>query len=256
MNVPAVLKPGPGVKSLRAVYRREVLSYLTTPTAYVFVAVFLLAIGLFTFQVGGLFESGRADLTPFFAFHPWIFMVFLPAVAMRLWAEEARSGAIELLLTLPAPTWSLVLGKYLAAWTVAAVALALTFPLWITINILGHADNAAILTAYLASFLMAGAYIAIGSVMSALTGAQVVAFVLSVLAAFILTALGLPMVGDFFSGFVGGGVAEAITRFSIIHHFDAAQRGVVEFRSIFYFVSLIGLCLTWTALAVDARRGG
>ena len=105
MNVPAVLKPGPGVKSLRAVYRREVLSYLTTPTAYVFVAVFLFAIGLFTFQVGGLFESGRADLTPFFAFHPWIFMVFLPAVAMRLWAEEARSGAIELLLTLPAPTW-------------------------------------------------------------------------------------------------------------------------------------------------------
>lgn len=256
MNVPAVLKPGPGVKSLRAVYRREVLSYLTTPTAYVFVAVFLFAIGLFTFQVGGLFESGRADLTPFFAFHPWIFMVFLPAVAMRLWAEEARSGAIELLLTLPAPTWSLVLGKYLAAWTVAAVALALTFPLWITINVLGHPDNAAILTAYLASFLMAGAYIAIGSVMSALTGAQVVAFVLSVLAAFILTALGLPMVGDFFSGFVGGGVAEAITRFSIIHHFDAAQRGVVEFRSIFYFASLIGLCLTWTALAVDARRGG
>lgn len=256
MNVPVFLQPGPGMKSLRAVYRREVLSYLTTPTAYVFVAVFLFAIGLFTFQVGGLFESGRADLTPFFAFHPWIFMVFLPAVAMRLWAEEARSGAIELLLTLPAPTWSLVLGKYLAAWTVAAVALALTFPLWITINVLGHPDNAAILTAYLASFLMAGAYIAIGSVMSALTGAQVVAFVLSVLAAFILTALGLPMVGDFFSGFVGGGVAEAITRFSIIHHFDAAQRGVVEFRSIFYFVSLIALCLTWTALAVDARRGG
>jgi len=129
-------------------------------------------------------------------------------------------------------------------------------PLWITVNILGSPDNAAIFTAYLASLLMAGAYIAIGSVMSALTGAQVVAFVLSVLAAFILTALGLPMVGDFFTGFVGGGVAEAITRFSIIHHFDAAQRGVVEFRSIFYFVSLIALCLTWTALAVDARRGG
>jgi ABC-2 type transport system permease protein len=256
MNVPAFLKPGPGMKSLRAVYRREVLSYLTTPTAYVFVAVFLFAIGLFTFQVGGLFESGRADLTPFFAFHPWIFMVFLPAVAMRLWAEETRSGAIELLLTLPAPTWSLVLGKYLAAWTVAGVSLALTFPLWITINILGHPDNAAILTAYLASFLMAGAYIAIGSVMSALTGAQVVAFVLSVLAAFLLTALGLPLVGDFFADFVGGGVAEAITRFSIIHHFDAAQRGVVEFRSIFYFSSLIALCLVWTALAVDSRRGG
>ncbi|MDX2273821.1 MAG: ABC-2 transporter permease, partial [Hyphomonadaceae bacterium] len=122
---------------MAAIYRRELLSYITTPTAYVFVAVFLFAIGLFTFQVGGFFESRRADLMAFFAFHPWIFMVFLPAVSMRLWAEESRSGAIELLLTLPAPTWSLVLGKYLAAWTVAAVALFLTFPLWITVNVLG-----------------------------------------------------------------------------------------------------------------------
>jgi len=239
-----------------AVYRRELLSYLTTPTAYVFVAVFLFAIGLFTFQVGGLFEARRAELMAFFAFHPWIFMVFLPAVAMRLWAEESRSGALELLMTLPAPTWALVLGKFLAAWTVAGAALVLTFPLWVTINILGAADNAAIFTAYIASFLMAGAYLAIGSAMSALTPAQVVAFVLAVIVAFLLTALGLPMVMDFFSGFVGGGVAEAMGRFSLLHHFDAAQRGVLEFRSIFYFVSLIGLFLGFTALAVDARRGG
>lgn len=245
-----------GLKSMRAVYRREVLSYLTTPTAYVFVAVFLFAIGLFTFQVGGLFESRRADLGPFFAFHPWIFMVFLPAVAMRLWAEEARSGAIELLMTLPAPTWALVLGKFLAAWTIAAASLVLTVPLWITINVLGHPDNAAIVTGYLASLLMAGAYLAIGSALSALTGAQIVAFVLSVLAAFVMTALGLPLVSDFFSGFVGGGVAEAIARFSILYHFDAAQRGVVELRSVLYFGSLIALCLAFTALAVDARRGG
>jgi ABC-2 type transport system permease protein len=241
-----------------AIYRRELLSYLTTPTAYVFVAVFLFAIGLFTFQVGGFFDARRADLSTFFAFHPWIFMVFLPAVAMRLWSEEARSGAIELLLTLPAPTWSLVLGKYLAAWTVAAVALALTFPLWITVNILGdwHVDNAAIFTGYLSSLLMAGAYIAIGSAMSALTQAQVVAFVLAVLIAFVLTALGLPLVSDFFAGFVGGATAEAVSRFSILFHFDAAQRGVVEFRSVFYFASLIALCLGFTALAVDSRRGG
>lgn len=250
------MKFGPGAKSMAAVYRREVLSYLTTPTAYVFVAVFLFAIGLFTFNVGGLFESGRADLAPFFAFHPWIFMVFLPAIAMRLWSEEARSGAIELLLTLPAPTWALVLGKFLAAWTIAAVSLALTFPLWITINVLGQADNAAILTAYLASLLMAGAYIAIGSAMSALTAAQIVAFVLAVLISFLLTALGLPMVADFFSGLVGGGISETVARFSILHHFDAAQRGVIEFRSILYFVSLIALCLGWTTLAVDSRRGG
>ncbi|MBS0384757.1 MAG: ABC transporter permease [Proteobacteria bacterium] len=241
---------------MAAIYRRELLSYLTTPTAYVFVAVFLFAIGLFTFQVGGFFDQRRADLSAFFAFHPWLFMVFLPAIAMRLWAEETRSGAIELLLTLPAPTWSLVLGKYLAAWTVAGAALVLTFPLWITVNFLGSPDNAAIFTAYLSSFLMAGAYIAIGSAMSALTPAQVVAFVLAVLASFVLTALGLPLVSDFFAGVVGGGVAETISRFSILYHFDAAQRGVVDFRSVFYFATLIALCLGFTAVSVDARRGG
>jgi ABC-2 type transport system permease protein len=250
------MKKRPGLASMTAIYRRELLSYLTTPTAYVFVAVFLFAIGLFTFQVGGFFEARRADLGAFFAFHPWIFMVFLPAVSMRLWAEETRSGAVELLMTLPAPTWALVLGKFLAAWTVAGAALLLTIPLWITVNVLGSPDNAAIFTAYLASLLMAGAYIAIGSAMSALTPAQVVAFVLAVMISFLLTALGLPLVLDFFSGVIGGAAAEAVARFSIMHHFDAAQRGVVEFRSIFYFVSLIALCLGFTALAVDARRGG
>ncbi|MBL8548035.1 MAG: heme exporter protein CcmB [Hyphomonadaceae bacterium] len=250
------MKKRPGLASLGAVYRRELLAYVTTPTAYVFVAVFLFSIGLFTFQIGGFFETRRADLTPFFAFHPWIFMVFLPAVSMRLWAEESRSGAIELLMTLPAPTWSLVLGKFLAAWTIAGAALVMTVPLWATVNALGSPDNAAIFTAYLASLLMAGAYIAIGSVMSSITQAQIVAFVLAVLVSFLLTALGLPLVLDFFSGFVSGGIGEGIARFSILHHFDAAQRGVVEFRSVFYFVSLIALCLGFTALAVDARRGG
>ena len=250
------MKKRPGLASMIAIYRRELLSYVTTPTAYVFVAVFLFSIGLFTFQVGGFFEARRADLSAFFAFHPWIFMVFLPAVSMRLWAEETRSGAIELLMTLPAPTWSLVLGKFLAAWTVAAAALLMTIPLWITVNVLGEPDNAAIFTAYIASLLMAGAYLAIGSMMSALTPAQIVAFVLAVLVSFLLTVLGLPLVLDFFSGVVGGGVAEALARFSIMHHFDAAQRGVVEFRSLFYFASLIALCLGFNALAVDARRGG
>lgn len=251
------MKKRPGLASMTAIYRRELLSYLTTPTAYVFVAVFLFAIGLFTFQVKpNFFDARVADLSGFFGYQPWIFMVFLPAVAMRLWAEESRSGAIELLLTLPAPTWSLVLGKFLAAWTIAAAALVLTIPLWITVNVLGSPDNAAIFTAYIGSLLMAGAYLAIGSVMSALTPAQIIAFVLAVLVSFLLTALGLPLVTDFFSGVIGGGLAEALGRFSILHHFDAAQRGVVEFRSIFYFVSLIAMCLGFTALAVDARRGG
>lgn len=251
------MKKRPGLASMLAIYRRELLSYLTTPTAYVFVAVFLFAMGLFTFQLNHFFENRQAELGySFFSSLPWLFMIFLPAIAMRLWAEETRSGALELLLTLPAPTWSLVLGKYLAAWTIAAAALVLTFPLWITVNVLGHPDNAAIFTAYFASLLMAGAYIAIGSAMSALTPAQVIAFVLSVLVSFLLTALGLPLVSDFFSGLVGGGIAAAIARFSILYHFDAAQRGVIEFRSVFYFASLIALCLGFTALTVDSRRGG
>ncbi len=244
------------MKSLLAIYRRELVSYLTTPTAYVFVAVFLLAIGMFTFQAGRFFDLGRADLSSFFVFHPWLFLVFLPAIAMRLWAEELRSGAIEVLLTLPAPTWALVAGKFLAAWTLAGGALVLTMPLWATVNALGRPDNAAIAVGYLASLLMAGAYIAIGSAMSALTGAQVVAFVLAVLIAFLLTAAGLPLVLGFFEGVLGAGGAEALSRLSILHHFDAAQRGVIEFRSLFYFLTLIGLFLTYTALAVDARRGG
>ena len=164
------MKKQPGIASLAAVYRRELLAYVTTPTAYVFVAVFLFSIGLFTFQVGGFFENRRADLTPFFAFHPWIFMVFLPAVSMRLWAEESRSGAIELLMTLPAPTWSLVVGKFLAAWSIAGAALLLTLPLWATVNALGSPDNAAIFTAYIGSFLMAGAYLAISAMTSAMRG--------------------------------------------------------------------------------------
>ncbi|MBL8549752.1 MAG: ABC transporter permease subunit [Hyphomonadaceae bacterium] len=244
------------MRSFLAIYRRELLSYVTTPTAYVFVAVFLFAIGLFTFQIGGFFEQRRADLQGFFAFHPWLFMVFLPAVSMRLWAEETRSGAIELLMTLPSPTWALVAGKFCAAWTVAAAALLFTIPLWVTVNLLGAPDNAAIVTGYLASFLMAGAYLAIGSAMSALTDSQVVAFVLAVLIAFMLTALGLPMVSDFVAPLLGGGVADAVSRFSILNHFEAAQRGIVELRSVWYFLSLSAMFLGFTWLAVDARRGG
>lgn len=244
------------MKGMAAVFRREVMSYLTTPAAYVFVAVFLFAINLFAFQVGGLWEMRQADLSRFFVFHPWIFMVFLPAVAMRLWAEDARSGTMEVLLTLPAHSSALVLGKFLAAWAIAGVALALTIPLWVTMNVLGDPDNAAIITAYLASLLMAGAYIAIGSAMSALVSSQVAAFVLAVLVAFLFTAAGLPFTQGAISSIFGSGVSEIIASLSIMRHFEAAQRGVIELRSMFYFVTLIGLFLAFTALAVDARRGG
>jgi len=244
------------MKGMGAVFRRELLSYATTPGAYVFIAVFLFAVNLFAFQVGGLWEARQADLTRFFAFHPWIFMVFLPAIAMRLWSEDTKGGTIELLMTLPSSTTALVVGKFLAAWTVAAIALLLTTPLWITMNVLGDPDNLAILAGYIASLLMAGGYLAIGSAMSSMVSSQVSAFVLGVLICFVMTAMGLPLVLNTVSGWLGGGLSEAISSLSIMRHFEAAQRGVIELRAVAYFGSLIALFLGWTVLAVDARRGG
>jgi ABC-2 type transport system permease protein len=244
------------MKGMGAVFRRELLSYATTPGAYVFVAVFLFAANLFAFQVGGLWDARQADLSRFFAFHPWIFMIFLPAVAMRLWSEDIQSGAIELLMTLPVTTPALVLGKFFAAWVVAAAALLLTTPLWITMNILGDPDNLAIFAGYVASLMMAGGYLAIGSAMSAMASSQVAAFVLGVLISFVFTAIGLPLVLDTISGVLGGGVSEMVSSLSVMRHVEAAQRGVIELRAVFFFVSLMALFLSWTALAVDARRGG
>ena len=243
------------MRALEAVYRRELASYLTTPTAYVFVAVFLFASGAFTFEIGDFFALGRADLTPFFAAQPWLLMVFLPALSMRLWAEERRAGTDELLLTLPASAWTLTLGKFLAAWTLAAAAIALTTPLWITVNLLGHPDNGAIASAYVATLLMAGGYVAIGAALSALTGAQVVAFVLAVLVSFIFTAIGAPSTLAFARS-LGPDLADLLGAISILSHYESAQRGVLDLRALIFFVTLIGLFLNAAVLAVEAKRGG
>jgi ABC-type transport system involved in cytochrome c biogenesis permease component len=171
--------------AMRAVYVRELAAYFLTPLAYVFIAIFLIALGSFTFEIGRFFDTNQADLAPFFLFHPWLYLVFLPAIAMRLWADEARGGTLELLLSLPAPTWSLVLGKFLAAWTVAAAALLFTTPIWMSVNWLGAPDNAAIFLTYVISFLMAGGYLAIACALSAARANQVIAFVLSVAVGFL-----------------------------------------------------------------------
>jgi ABC-2 type transport system permease protein len=244
------------MKQIGAVFRREMLAYAITPTAYVFVAVLLAAMGMFTFQAGQFFDLGRADLTAFFAFHPWLFMIFMPAISMRLWAEEARSGALETLLTLPTPTWALVAGKFLAAWAIAGLVLVLTFPMWITVNTLGHPDNAAIAAGYFVSLLMAGGYLAIGSAMSAVSGSQVVALVLAVALAFVFTAAGTSLVLNFVSGWAGAQTAAMIAALSALNHFEGAVRGVVEVRSLFYFVTLIAMFLSFTYLAVETRREG
>jgi ABC-2 type transport system permease protein len=244
------------MKALAAVYRRELMSYFQTPTAYVFIAIFLFASGAFGFHIGRFFEVGAADLSTFFAFHPWLLLIFMPAVAMRLWSEEIRGGSIELLLTLPVPLWSAVLGKFLAAWSVAAAALLLTTPLWLTIDLLGEPDNASILVAYLGSLLMAGGYLAVGGATSAMTGNQVIAFILGVFLAFLLTAAGLPIVVETVSGFANAAAVEAIAGLSPLERFESVRRGVVELRDVVYFVSLIVAWLGVTAALVAHRRGG
>jgi ABC-2 type transport system permease protein len=242
-----------------ALYRRELGGYLGTPTAYVFVAAFLAAASLFAFQIGGLFEAGRADLQIFFQFHPWLFLIFMPALAMRAWADEMRTGTLETLLAIPVPTASLVLGKFMAAWSVAGIALVLSFPLWIALSWLGPVDHGATLATYFGSFLMAGAYLAVGTAMSAITSNQVVAFVLGVLVAFIFTAAGLPIVGDTLSGLLGSGLlgqeaGKALTMVSLLDQFEGLNRGVIEARAIVFFTSFIAAWLAVTTLFIDGKR--
>jgi ABC-2 type transport system permease protein len=242
------------MNAMLAVYLREMRAYFLTPLAYVFIAIFLLALGAFTFEVGGFLAARRADLASFFAFHPWLYLVLTPAIAMRLWADEIREGSMELMLSLPAPVWSLVLGKFIAAWTVAGLALLLTAPIWMSVSWLGAPDHAAIALAYLISFLMAGAYLAVGCAISAAAGNQVVAFVLSVAVGFLFTAAGSPVVLSAANAVLGASAAEAISAFSLPAYLETAQRGVLELRALTFYLGFIALWLTLNVLWVDARR--
>ncbi len=238
-----------------AVFKRELAGYFTTPLAYVFIVIFLFLAGIFPFYLGAFFERGQADLKAFFLFHPWLYLFLVPAIAMRLWAEEWRSGTIELLLSLPVPLWAAVVGKYLAAWVFLAIALALTFPMWLTVNYLGHPDNGVILAGYLGSLLMAGAYLAIGACLSAVTRNQVIAFVLTVAVCFLFTVSGLPLVLDFFSGWAPPTLVSAIASFSFLTHFNTIAEGVVDLRDMIFFLSLIVLWLIANCVVITWRKG-
>src|SRR5436305_3713686 len=194
------------MRSIGTIFRRESASYFATPLAYVFIVIFLLLAGILTFFVGDFFERGQADLQAFFTFHPWLYLVLIPALSMRLWAEERKSGTIELFLTLPVSMIAAVLGKFLAAWAFAGIALALTFPFWITVNYLGNPDNGVILASYVGSFLMAGAILAIGAAVSAVTKSQVIAFVVAAAIVFVLTASGTSVVLDLLRGWAPQGL--------------------------------------------------
>ena len=236
------------------IFRRELASYFATPLAYVFIVIFLALAGAFTFFLGNFFDRGQADLQPFFTFHPWLYLVLIPALAMRLWAEERKSGTIELLLTLPIPLGAAVLGKFLAGWAFAGIALALTFPFWITVNILGSPDNGVILASYIGSFLMAGAFLAIGAALSALTKNQVIAFVLTAALCFIFTVSGSSVVLGFLTGWAPESVLTAVASFSFLAHFSTIVRGVIDLRDAVFFVSVIALFLFANAVIVDLNK--
>lgn len=239
---------------VRAIFRRELASYFATPVAYVFIVIFLVLAGAFTFYLGGFYERGQADLQPFFNFHPWLYLFLVPAVSMRLWSEERKSGTIELLLTLPVTMWQAVFGKFLAAWAFLCIALALTFPIWLTVNHLGSPDNGVIVASYLGSALMAGAFLAIGACISATTRNQVIAFILTVVVCFALLLAGFPLVLEFIRAIFPQGVVDAVAGLSFLTHFAAIAKGVLDLRDVLFFVLTIGFWLFACALVIDLRK--
>lgn len=235
-----------------AIFRREFAAYFATPLALVFIVIFLAMSGVFTFYIGNFFGRGQADLQPFFLYHPWLYLFLIPAIAMRLWAEERKSGTIELLLTLPLPVPAIVLGKYLAALAFTGLALALTFPVWITVNYLGDPDNGVIMASYLGSLLMAGGFLAIGAALSAVTQNQVIAFVLTVTVCFLFMVSGLPIVLDWVPELWG--LKSMVAGLSMLSHFNAIMEGVIDLRDLLYFLSLIAFWLFANQVIVDMKR--
>jgi ABC-2 type transport system permease protein len=236
------------------VTRRELSGYFSTPVAWVFIVIFLVMSGVFTFYIGAFYERGIASLEPFFQFHPWLYLFLVPAIGMRLWAEERRSGTVELLLTLPITTWQAVLGKFLAAWFFVGMALALTFPVWLTVNYLGKPDNGVILAGYLGSWLMAGGFLAIASCMSTLTRNQVVAFILSVVVCFGFLLSGLPMVMNLFTDWAPQALLDVIANFSFLTHFADISRGVIDIRDLVYFALVMLLWLLATTIVLEMKK--
>ncbi len=242
------------MRNVLTIFRRELAGYFTTPLAYVFIVIFLVMAGVLTFFLGNFFERGQADLQPFFAFHPWLYLVLIPALSMRLWAEERRSGTIELFLTLPIRMIEAVLGKFLAAWCFAGIALVLTFPFWLTVAYLGRPDNGVILASYIGSWLMAGALLAIGACVSALTKNQIVAFVVTAAIAFVLTAAGTPVVVGLFQSWAPEWLIHAVTQTSLLGHFNAITRGVIDLPDLVYFLSIMVVALIANAILVDLAK--
>lgn len=242
------------MKALCSIYKREFTSYFVTPVAYVFIVIFLFMTGIFTFYIGAFYETNQADLEPFFRFHPWLYLFLIPAISMRLWSDERKSGSIELLMTLPVSITDAVIGKFLAAWSFTAVALFLTFPMWITVNYLGSPDNTVILASYIGSLVMAGGFLAIGSCISAFTKSQVISFVISVVICFMFILSGFPMVLDFFEGWAPQAIVDAIASLSFLTHFTSIKKGVIDIRDVVYFGTLIAFWLYVNVVVIERKK--
>jgi ABC-2 type transport system permease protein len=243
--------------NIRTISKRELAAYFSAPLAYVFIVIFLLLCGFFTFFVGGFFELRQASLVrPFFTWLPWFYLFLVPAVGMRLWAEERRVGTIELLLTMPITTWQAIVGKFVASWVFLLLALVLTFPVVITVNYLGHPDNGVIFCGYVGSWLLAGSYLAISCITSAMTRNQVVSFIISVVICLFLILAGFPPVIRFLQSWASPHLVDAIASISVITHFDGFQKGVLDSRDLIFFVSVIVFSLFTTSVILRGHRAG
>jgi len=242
------------MRNLWIIFKRELNSYFSTPLAFIFIAIFVAMTGAFNFYVGRFFDRGQASLEAFFSFHPWLYLLLVPAVAMRLWAEERKTGTIEQLLTLPVTIPEAVLGKFVAAWMFCGIALLGTCPIWITVNILGDPDNGVIAVSYLGSFLMAGAFLSIGSCMSAFTRNQIIAFIAGAVVCFLLTMSGLDLVLNFFRTWAPEFLVETIASLSFLTRFESITRGVIELKDLVFFLSLMAFWLFVNVIAVQVKK--
>ena len=240
--------------NLGIIFRRELASYFATPLAYIFIVIFLIMNGIFTFDLGGFYLRGQADLLPFFSFHPWLYLFMIPAVAMGLWADERKTGTIELLMTLPVRLTETVLGKFLAAWGLTGIALMLTFPIWVTVNYLGDPDNGVIVAAYLGSWFMAGGFLAIGSCMSAATRNSVIAFILTVSICFLFVVMGSPIVLNAFPAWMPQFLVDAFAAMGFLTHFDSISKGVLDIRDFLFFTVFIAAWLLASAIVIEIKK--
>jgi ABC-2 type transport system permease protein len=244
--------------NIRTIAKRELSAYFSSPLAAVFIVVFLLLNGFFTFMLGGFFEQGQASLHSFFMWHPWIFLIFAPVIGMRLWSDERRMGTMELLLTMPITPWQAIIGKFIASWLFIAIALVLTFPMVITVNYLGSPDNGVIVASYLGSFLLAGSFLAITSATSAMTRTQIISLIVAVTICFFVILVGFPPVTNFLYQTLGlkQGLVETIAAFSVITHLDSIQRGVLDSRDLIFFLSVMVFSLFTTGVIIRGHRAG